>query len=193
MIRVASSSSESQGQPQLIFSPSDVGRIYQSDLHKTEFASQLYAEIAELLERLAVLERTAETKLRVWQHDHESCDELAREIGEGKDQARRRMHDIFLSKHTYPEGPQMILMPSDVYRYRDSHSQLSFRNLDLKNLAHFVDMVACFEQELETYLTRQGGYEEPERLAMIRDTLGHIRGNKDHLTKILTGFFDKER
>jgi len=98
------------------------------------------------------------------------------------------MREIFLEEEPLP-GKDMILMPSDVYENRNSHNELQFRSSDLKNLAHNIDMIASFEQELQSYLTKQDGLESGERKAMIKDTLYRINGHKDHLVKILTGYY----
>ncbi len=184
-------SSEDQ-QPTLIFSPADLARTIRSDLEHTEFANPLYEEIASLLERLAVVERTAEVKLRAWKHNAEALRDLSEEIQRERDSVRGRLHDIFLKEHQYPQAPQIVLMPSDVYKHRDQHNTLQFRNSDMENLVHNISLIAAFEQELETYLTRQDGLEQGEREAMIRNTLTCIAGTKDHLTKILTGYYDKK-
>lgn len=181
----------SQTQPDLILSPSDVSRIMRSNLSQTKFAKGEYREIAELLERLSIFERTIETKLRAWSHDAKSFESLRKHVHEGVFDARKRMHDILLSKHEYPAGTQLILMPSDAYA-QNSFAEHSYRNLEMHNLAHCISVIACFEQELESYLTRQDGLDEPERQAMISDTLRHLFANKDHLTKILIGAYDKK-
>jgi len=54
---------EPQKQPELILSPADVSKLQKSNLQGTQFANEEYREIAELLEKLAVLERRAETKI----------------------------------------------------------------------------------------------------------------------------------
>jgi len=41
-------------------------------------------------------------------------------------------------------------MPSDTYAQRGSFDQLSFRNTEMENIAHNIEMIACFEQELES-------------------------------------------
>jgi hypothetical protein len=178
-------------QPILIFSPADLARTLGSDLEYTEFPNPLYREIADLLERLAVVERSAEVKLRAWKHEREVFRDLSRELQTERDSVRKRLHDIFLKQHNYPHGPQIVLMPSDVYKHRDQHSALQFRDRDMENLVHNIGLIAAFEQELESYLTRQDGLEQGERQAMIRNTIECIRKTRDHLTKILTGYYDK--
>ncbi|HVW67228.1 MAG TPA: hypothetical protein VHA78_05905 [Candidatus Peribacteraceae bacterium] len=181
----------SSEQPELILSPADVSKITKSNLHSTKFANAQYAEIAQLLEDLSVLERAAETKLRAWKHDKETYEDLSQQIETDMHNARKRMHDILLAEHSYPHGPQLVLMPSDSYAHDNFHSH-TFKDDDMQNLAHNIQMIASFEQELETYLARRGGYEEGERQAMIKDTLYRLHQHKDHLTKILTGYFDEE-
>ncbi len=180
-----------QKPPELILSPSDVGKITKSNLPSAKFAKEEYKEIAVLLEKLAILERKAETKLRAWKHDPEEYRQLSEEIERDVHETRKRLHDIFLSSHSYPDGPQLPLMPSDAYEHDNTFANLQFRNFDLHNIAHNIEMIARFEQELESYLTRWSDLEGKEREAMIRDTVERIREYKDHLTKILTGYHGK--
>jgi ElaB/YqjD/DUF883 family membrane-anchored ribosome-binding protein len=180
----------SDKQPRLIFSPNDLRVHPNSDLERTRFANFEYEEIAELLQELAILERTAETKLRAWKHDTESHEEISSEIEERMNAARKRMHELLLGTSTYPEGAQLMLMPSDAYS-KDYLESFQFRDRDTQEIARNITMIARFEQELETYLTRQGGYEEAERQAMVRNTLRRLEQTKDHLTKILTGYYEK--
>lgn len=178
-------------QPALIFSPADLSRFAQSDFEHTEFANPLYAEIASLLERLSVIERTAEVKLRAGKHDKQVHGDLFREVQKERNSVRQRLHDIFLKQHDYPHSSQIVLMPSDVYKHRDHHHELQFRDSDMENLVQNISQIAAFEQELESYFTRQDGLEAGERLAMIRNTVTCICKTRDHLTKILTGYYDK--
>jgi hypothetical protein len=174
--------------PELIFSPQDLTKLMESDLPKTTFLKGEYKEVAALLEKLAIVERRAEAKLSAWKNDPEAFSKLTEGIDTEKHAIRKKLHDIFLSEHDYPNGPQMILMPSDVHANKHSVHLLKFRDEEMDNLAGNIEVLVRFERELETYLTNQHGMGAVARQEMIRNTQEQIRAAKEHLTYILTGY-----
>ncbi len=185
----AQPSREPEKQPSLILSPSDLSRAPDNSLDDIDFTNSVYAGIAQLLEQLAIVERRMEAQPQT--QDGQESHDISADVVDEKHRTRQRLHDIFLRDHDYANGPQMVLMPSDVYAHPLSHNKLRFRDTTLKEIARYIDTIATYEKELESHLTNRDSLDKLERQAMIASTLGHLKSHKDHLTKILTGFFDR--
>jgi hypothetical protein len=161
------------------------------DIKSINFPNERYKKFAEILQKLCVLEESLETKHRLLETAGVSADTSANKAKLEIEELKKSMHDLLLKKHSYPNGVRLVITKDDAaaYGHEYRYGKYDFRDSDAQNLASFLEIIACFQYELEGHYMNRGGYEEGERQAMIKDTTYHLLSNIDHMMKILTGYF----
>lgn len=174
-------------------SPLDTSNFSFLHYKQLEYANERYRKVAELLEKLFVLEPMLLTGRRLVEAagiEPDVDDEKRTAIVELK----KQFHDLLLVNNTYDQGPRLTLTASDVeYNLNKGWmlNRFEFRDEDARNLAYQIDLIASFQHELEGHVVNRYNMGESERNMMIQDTALHLREHINHLMNILTGVYER--
>lgn len=176
-------------------SSSKRNNLIPSDIDAIHFPNERYRKVAEIMQKLAILEESLYTNNRLLEVVGIPVDNKVQETKVAIEEAKKSMHDLLLNTHSYPNGQRLVLTASDVEKFghEDKYGKFDFRDSDAENLAHNLDMIATFQHELAGHFVNRYDLEEGERKAMIQDTTDRLRGHIDHTMNILTGAYEKRR
>jgi hypothetical protein len=179
----------------LSHSPDNQPPLINTDIESINFPNDRYKKFAEIIQKLGILEETLRTRHRLLETADLSPDASVNKTRTAIQELKREMHDLLLKKHSYPDGPCLMITQEDAKKFGIFHNtdKLEFRDADAQNLAFYLESIVRFQYELTGHFINRGGYEESERLAMIEDTTRHLHSNIQHMMDILTGRFDKPR